>query len=153
MCKHLISAFLQKHPLLPPYFRRLVRNRSRVEGGGVKEIHPDPASPHVQLKAGEGALTDFVPLLCPKLFFFCVCLVIIFMLERKHNRVTREKKKKKQATVKLVISTATITRESNIISTWGISKVWLKVYNYSLVCVMDVLHRLHPLAFSFAAIT
>lgn len=64
------------------------------------------------------------------------------MLERKHNRVTREKKK--QATVKLVISTATITRESNIISTWRISKVWLKVSIFSLlvnlVYIIDVLH-------------
>lgn len=46
------------------------------------------------------------------------------MPEKKHNRATREK----QATVKLVISTATITRESNIISTGRFREVWLNFY-------------------------
>lgn len=53
------------------------------------------------------------------------------MLEKKHNRATREK----QATVKLVISTATITRESNIISTGRFREVWLKFYFFSLLLV------------------
>lgn len=66
-----------------------------------------------------GAQTDYVPRLCPE-FFFCD----FFMPEKKHNRATREK----QATVKLVISTATITRESNIISTGRFREVWLNFY-------------------------
>lgn len=57
--------------------------KSSSREGGWGESHP-----HVQLKAGEGARTDFVPLLCPK-FFLCCC--DYFMLEKKHNRATREK--------------------------------------------------------------
>lgn len=63
--------------------------------------------------------------------FFFVCLVIILCWRRN----TIESREKKQATVKLVISTATITRESNIISTWRISEVWLKVYIFSLLVI------------------
>lgn len=50
------------------------------------------------------------------------------MLEKKHNRATREK----QATVKLIISTATITRESDIISTGRFREVGLN-YFFSLL--------------------
>lgn len=89
MCKHLISAFLQKHPLLP-YFRCLVRNR-RVEGGrGGRGDPPHPRLPSRPIKAGEGALTDFVPLLCPKFF---VCLVIILCWRR--NTIESQEKNKK----------------------------------------------------------
>lgn len=95
------------------------------------------------------------PLLCPKflfcVFFFCffVCLVIILCWRRN----TIESREKKQATVKLVISTATITRESNIISTWRIRSLVKSVHFLSvgnLVLSFDVLHRLHPLSSSSA---
>lgn len=136
-----------KTPLLP-CFCCLVRNR-KVEGKGSEEICNPP---HVQLKAGEGALTDFVPLLCPKFLFhvfFCLSCDY-FMLEKKHNRVTREKTghgktgyfhgndyERKQHYIHL-------ENQRSLVK----SVHFLSVGN--LVLSSDVLHRLHPLSSSYA---
>lgn len=57
---------ITKTPLAPLLPSSGEKSQSRVGRGGVDPTH---ASLHVQLKAGEGALTDFVPLLCPKFMF------------------------------------------------------------------------------------
>lgn len=102
----------------------LVRNR-RV-GKGVRRIAPCT----IKSRGGGHRL-----ILSPSLskVFFCCCFFFNVVIILCWRRNTIEPREKKQATVKLVISTATITRESNIISTGRFREVWLKFYFFSLL--------------------
>lgn len=108
--------------------------------------------PHVQLKAGEGALTDFVPLLCPKFLFrvFFVCLVIILCWRRN----TIESREKKQATGKTgYFHGNDYERKQHYIHLENQRSLVKSVHFLSvgnLVLSSDVLHRLHPLSSSYA---
>lgn len=121
MCKHLISAFYKTTNTPAPPLLCLVRNR-RV---GKGEARTAPGT----IKSRGGHRLILSPSLSK---VFCFFFVVIFLCWRRN---TIEPREKKQATVKLVISTATITRESNIISTGRFREVWLKFYFFSLLLV------------------
>lgn len=115
MCKHLISTFYKttNAPCTPTHV-----SGEKLYGRGVGEKTPGT------IKSG-GHRLILSPSLSRVFVFF-----VIFLCWRRN---TIEPRERKQATVKLVISTATITRESNIISTGRFGEVWLKFYFFSLL--------------------
>lgn len=112
MCKNLILTIFLSSLL------KRTRRRSSPPPRPVSESAED--SSRVGAKKGR-AQTDFIPVsflpsffLSFSTFFFCSLDFFLFMLEKKNTiePLEREREReRKQATVKLVISTATISRE------------------------------------------